>query len=102
MTILRKTALTSLLLGGCLFGGVISLQADHRSDCDKRIQKAEDNLHKEIRKHGEHSRQVENRRRELEHARDGCRDFGHHRHHDNDRDHYRHHDGDRDDHYRRY
>jgi hypothetical protein len=91
MRMLRKT-LMSLLLGGCLFGGVISLQADHRSDCEKRIQKAEDNLHKEIRKHGEHSRQALDRRRELDQARDRCRDF----------DHDRHHDGHRDDHYGRY
>ena len=74
MTILRKTTLTSLLLGSCLFGGVVSLQADHRSDCEKHIQKAEDNLYKEIRKHGEYSRQAQDRRRELEQARYGCGD----------------------------
>ena len=89
MTILRKTTLTSLLLGSCcLFGGVASLQADHRSDCEKHIQKAEDNLYKEIRKHGEYSRQAENRRRELEQARYGCRDIAPHRYYDRDRDRY--------------
>jgi hypothetical protein len=77
MSILRKTALILLLLSGCLFGGVVSLQADQRSDCDKRIRKAEGNLHKEIRKHGEHSRQAENRRRDLDQARDRCRGFDH-------------------------
>jgi hypothetical protein len=50
MRMLRKTTLISLLLGGCLFGGVVSLRADQRSDCDKRIRKAEDNLHKENQK----------------------------------------------------
>ena len=88
MTILRKTTLTSFLLGSCLFGGVVSLQADHRSDCEKHIQKAADNLYKEIRNHGEHSRQAENRRRELEQARYGCRDIAPHRYHDRDRDRY--------------
>src|SRR5262245_51013698 len=102
MTILRKTTLTSLLLGSCLFSGVVSLQADHRSDCEKRIQKAEDNLYKEIRKHGEHSRQAENRRRELEQASYGCRDVAHHGYYDRYPDRYRYYDRDRDDYYRRY
>ena len=101
MTILRKTTLTSLLLGSCcLFGGVASLQADHRSDCEKHIQKAEDNLYKEIRKHGEHSRQAENRRRELEQARYGCRDIAPHRYYDRDR--YRYDDRDRNRYYPYY
>jgi len=92
MRMLRKTTLISLLLGGCLFGGVVSLRADQRSDCDKRIRKAEDNLHKEIRKHGEHSRQAQDRRRDLDQARDRCRDFDHDRHYERHRD----------DHYGRY
>ena len=108
MSILRKTTLTSLLLGSCLFGGVVSLQADHRSDCEKHIQKAEDNLYKEIRKHGEYSRQAENRRQELEQARHGCRDVARHRYYSRDRDRYydgdrsRYYDRNRDDYYRRY
>ena len=100
MTVLRKTTLTSLLLGSCLFGGVVSLQADRRSDCEKHIQKAEDNLYKEIRKHGEHSRQAENRRLELEQARYGCRDIAPHRYYDRDR--YRYYDRDRARYYRYY
>jgi len=88
MTILRKTTLTSLLLGICLFGGVVSLQADHRSDCQKRIQKAQDKLYKEVRKHGEYSRQAENRRRELDQAFYGCRDVARHRYYGRDRDRY--------------
>ena len=108
MTILRKTTLTSLLLGSCLFGGAVSLQADHRSDCEKNIQKAEDNLYKEIRKHGEYSRQAENKRRDLDQAREGCRDVARQRYYGRDRDRYydrdrdRYDGRDRDDHYRRY
>ena len=111
MTVLRKTTLTSLLLGGCLFGGVVPLHADHRSDCEKHIQKAENNLYKEIRKHGEYSRQAENRRRELEQARYGCRDVANHgyygrypdryRYNDRDRDRDRYYDRNRDNYYRR-
>ena len=128
MTILRKTTLTALLLGSCLIGGVVSLQADHRSDCEKRIRKAEDKLYKEVRKHGQYSRQAENRRRDLDEARYGCRDVannryydrgrdrdryndrdrdryygrGHDRYSDRGRDRYRYHDRDRNDYYRRY
>ena len=82
-------------MGSCLFGGVVSLQADHRSDCEKHIQKAEDNLYKEIRKHGQHSRQAENRRRELEQARYGCRDVARQRYYGRDRDRYYERDSDR-------
>jgi len=82
MQILRKTALILLLLSGCLLGGGASLQADHWSDCEKRIHKAEENLHKEVRKRGEHSRQAENRRRDLYQARDRCRGFDRERHND--------------------
>ena len=95
MTISKKTTLTSLLLGSCLLGGVVSLQADHRSDCEKHIQKAEDNLYKEIRKHGEYSRQAENRRRELEQARYGCRNVASHSYYGRDRDRYYDRDHDR-------
>ena len=118
MTILRKTTLISLLLGGCLFGGAVPLRADHRSDCEKHIQKAEDNLYKEIRKHGEHSRQAANRRRDLEQARYGCREVARDRYNGRDRDRYydrdrdryydrdrdrdRYYGRDRDDYYRRY
>jgi hypothetical protein len=88
MPILRNTALISLLLGSCLLGSVATSRADQWSDCEKRIHKAEENLHNEIRKHGEHSRQADNRRRELEQARYGCRGYetDHHRYHDRDRD----------------
>jgi len=99
VTILGKTTLTSLLLGCCFFGGVVSLQADHRSDCEKHIEKAEDSLYKEIRKHGEFSRQAENRRRELEQTRYGCRDVARHSYYGRDRDRYRYYGRDRDRYY---
>ena len=86
MSIFGKTALVSVVMSGCLFGCVVTLEADHRSDCEKRIHKAEENLHKEVRKHGEHSRQAAKRRHDLDEAREHCRGF----------------DRDRDRHHRRY
>ena len=43
-------------------------------DCASRIHRAERNLQREIDHHGEHSRQAEQKRRELEEARRNCRD----------------------------
>jgi hypothetical protein len=85
MHLFRKVTLISLVLSGCLLGSVGPLQADQRRDCEKRIHKAEQNFNKEARKHGEHSRQAEKRRHELERVRDNCRGFD--RDHDRDRNH---------------
>lgn len=91
----------------CLFtmlGSTVPAQA--RSSCDKRMRKAEDNLRKEIRKHGEYSSQAQYRRRQLEEVRQSCgfdrdHDRDRDRDRDNDRDHdrgrhHRHHDRDKD------
>ena len=83
MTILREDHSDFVSLGSCLFGGVVSLQADHRSDCET-YSKGRKHLYKEIRKHGEHSRRAENRRRS-EQARYGCREVAHHRYYDRSR-----------------
>ena len=69
---LRKTFAKLFLcvaLGGLLLTGS-ALPA--RADCAKDIRKAEANLDKAIRKHGEHSPQAEQRRRELEEVRRRC------------------------------
>ena len=42
------------------------------NDCDQRIHRAEENLRKAVERHGEHSRQAEDRRHELEEARRSC------------------------------
>ena len=62
-----------------LGSGVQALAIDRDDKCERRIHQAEVNLQKAIRKHGEHSRQAEQRRHELEEARERC-------HHDRDRD----------------
>jgi len=64
----------SLFLAGAL--PVRALDRDHDGHrCERQIRKAENNLQKAIRKHGERSRQAERRRHELEEARERC----HHR-----------------------
>jgi len=45
---------------------------DHNRDCAKRIHRAEENLRKEIDRHGEHSRQAEEKRHEREEVRRSC------------------------------
>ena len=47
---------------------------DHDRECAKRIHRAEENLRKEIDRHGEHSRQAEEKRHELEEVRKACRE----------------------------
>ncbi len=55
---------------------------DHHERCERDVHKAERNLENAVRKHGEHSRQAEKRRHELEEVRERChvadRDHDHH------------------------
>lgn len=71
-------------------GGTVPARALDRDDdrkCEDRIRKAEAKLHNAERKHGEHSRQAESRRHDLEEVRERC----HRRDHDDhDHDHDRH------------
>jgi hypothetical protein len=54
-------------------GGVPPTRAGDRDNgCRERIQKAEAKLRREIDRHGEHSRQAEKRRNELERVRERC------------------------------
>jgi hypothetical protein len=64
--ILLVPALGALLLGG---GAASTWSCDN---CDQRIHKAEENLRKAIDRHGEHSSQAEQRRRELEETKRSC------------------------------
>ena len=57
-----------------LAGGVARMQAsDQDRQCQQRIHRAEEKLRKEVDRHGEHSRQAEKRRHELEEAQRSCR-----------------------------
>ena len=84
----KNTTWLALFMALCFLMGTIPARALDRDDhrCEERIHKAEANLEKAIHKHGEHSRQAEKKRHDLEEARERC-------HHDHDRDHD--HDGHR-------
>jgi hypothetical protein len=69
--VLAKATLSAIVGTALLAGLPTAAYADHQDRCRRDIDKAEHNLAKEVRKHGEHSRQAEERRRQLEavHAR---------------------------------
>jgi 3-hydroxyacyl-CoA dehydrogenase len=70
-TVLGKGILGALVGIALLTGLPVAAHAEHGDRCRRDVEKAEHNLAKEVRKHGEHSRQAEERRRQLEavHAR---------------------------------
>jgi hypothetical protein len=72
------------MLGASLLAGVATpAHADRDDRCRRDVRKAEENLERAVRKHGERSRQAEQRRRQLEEVRERC----HMRDHDHDHDH---------------
>lgn len=82
----KRGILAAVLAAFFLLGSGVPAQAmDRDNKCQRRIERAESNLHKAIRKHGERSRQAEQRRRELREARERCR-YDRDRDHDRDRD----------------
>lgn len=84
-----KARIKIALVSSLILGSMVPAQA--RDGCDTHVRKAEDSLHKEVRKHGEHSPQAQYRRRQLEEARESCgynRGFRKH-HRDRRRDHER-------------
>ena len=85
-----KTTVAAVLGGILMIGGALPLRADERSDCEKRVHKAEQNLQHEIDRHGEHGKNVDKRRAELDRARADChmRETNEmNRDHDRDHDH---------------
>jgi hypothetical protein len=64
----RRTTVGAL--SAMLLLGSLSAAAENR--CEARVRKAEHNLEQAVRQHGEHSRQAEKRRAELERARANC------------------------------
>jgi len=64
----------AVLIGAFLLVGSAApmFARNHEGKCEKRIRKAELKLEKAIRKHGEHSRQAEARRHDVEEARAHC------------------------------
>ena len=54
-----------------LFFGSTTASAEER--CERRVRRAEIQLQQAVQRHGEHSRQAANKRRNLERARESCR-----------------------------
>jgi len=79
----EKTGVLAVILAAFfLFGSALPARALDRDDkCQRRIHRAEESLERAIRKHGEHSRQAEQRRHQLEEVRERC-------HRDRDHDHH--------------
>ena len=77
----KLRVLAAILAAMFLFSSATPLRALDRDDerCHRRVEQAERNLDKAVRRHGEHSRQAQQRRHELEEARERCR-------HDRDHD----------------
>jgi hypothetical protein len=82
----KKFGITTMLLTLGLLMGMYkpALAVDRDDRCERQVRKAELNLEKAVRRHGEHSRQAEQRRHQLEEARERC----HHGDHDRDHDHH--------------
>ncbi len=71
-----KVAVAVAALGGfLLLGGVAQLHAYTREQCDKYIYKAQKNVGKQIRQHGENSWQARQARRQLEQTRRNCGEY---------------------------
>lgn len=90
----RTTTVLAAALGGMFLlgsGGVRGADREKdRQKCEQRIHKAEENLRKQIDRHGARSGQAEIARRNLDEQREKCRrEFGDHdRDRDRDRDHF--------------
>jgi hypothetical protein len=80
MNMIKRTALAATLLGAFMCAGstVPSYAREHNGNnkCEQRVRKAEENLDKAVKKHGEHSRQAEQQRRKVEEARAKCGENG--------------------------
>jgi hypothetical protein len=83
----QRMVTAAVLAASLLMTGTLPVAARDRDDkCEKRVRRAEERLHDAERKHGEHSRQAEKRRQDLERERSGCRtDRDRDRDHDRDR-----------------
>lgn len=69
----NRVILAAAMVGSLLLWSPARIQARDRDDrCERRVHKAEENLRRAERRHGEHSRQAEDRRHQLEEAREKC------------------------------
>ena len=69
---LALSAVMTTALGTAMLVTVPQSYADDHAKCQRQIEKEESKLDQAIRKHGEHSRQAEQRRRDLNAERERC------------------------------
>ena len=69
---LAVSAVMTAALGTAMFVTVPQSYADDHAKCQGQIEKAESKLDQAIRKHGEHSHQADQRRRDLNAERERC------------------------------
>ena len=84
----KNFVLTAGLGVSLLAAGALPAQADRddrEEHCRRNVQKAEERLERAVRKHGERSRQADDRRHQLEEVRERCHMRGDDRDHDRDR-----------------
>jgi hypothetical protein len=93
---MRTLLVSAAVLGMLTFAGAPRASADDYDRCQRRIAKADHNLHEAIEDHGRNSRQADHARHELHEARERCWNE-HHRWWDED-GHRWHSDRDWDDH----
>jgi len=73
MDSVRKSLLSLIFLTGVLLcTAVPRLQAETINRCQRRVVRADHELHEAIEKHGRNSRQANHERRELHAARERC------------------------------
>lgn len=83
---LGKMLLSAMLFASLLGGVATPAHADRGDRCRRDVRRAEENLERAVRKHGERSRQADKRRHELEETQERC----HMRDRDRDHDHDEH------------
>ena len=70
---IKKTlAATAVLSFGLMLGAAPQARAEDHRECQERVERAEGRLDQAVRKHGERSRQAEDRRRDLNAERERC------------------------------
>jgi hypothetical protein len=68
----KQTVAAFVVVGLLLFVAAPTLHADDRAKCQRAIEKAEGKLDKAIHDHGDHSREADDRRRDLNAERERC------------------------------
>ncbi len=81
------TILGTVLSATLMVGSAIPAHADRDDRCRHDVQRAQQNLDKAIRRHGDHSRQAEDKRHQLEEVRERCHMRNEHRDEHRDDDH---------------